>query len=121
MSEGSLRLRLRLRQRGDQRLKLTKMPEIPKKIELPGFAVEVRTATDVEMRQLAGHDVNGCWLESQRLIILNRDRPNWEMLRTFYHELKHAVVDAEHYVRCKIVEPIEYEAMTTALDMADDE
>lgn len=102
-------------------MKLVTPPEIPSEVELPGYTIKVRTARGEHLREVLGRDVYGIWIESKRLILINADHPTWEQLRAFYHELKHAVVDAEHYVRCRFVEPMEMEAAETAYELMEGE
>lgn len=98
------------------------MPRIPRyrrTYTFPGFTVEVKHISAREMKKLCGEVAYGAWIAP--VIYINKDEPTWEQLRTFYHEMKHALVDAEHHVRMSIVEPLQIEAGQTLSDLSDDE
>lgn len=66
-------------------------------LTLPGgFVIQVVTRSGAKMRALAKTDVDGYWQRGAHnggVITLNRDSPEWTRVRTFGHELVHAVHD----------------------------
>lgn len=65
-------------------------------LTLPGgFKIEVKYRTDKQCRKEAGTAVWGYWARTTNggYIVLNKSAPLWKQMKTFGHELVHAVHD----------------------------
>jgi Zn-dependent peptidase ImmA (M78 family) len=65
-------------------------------LTLPGgFRIEVRYRTDKQCRKEAGTAVWGYWARASNggYIVINKNGPLWRQMKTFGHELVHAVHD----------------------------
>lgn len=84
------------------------MAEGAKPIRLPaaqltlpgGFTIEIKYKTDRQISAVMKTDCYGYWDQRSNggQIIINRDTPVWRQMKTFGHELVHAVHDYAHWI-----------------------
>jgi len=70
-------------------------------LTLPGgFEIRLAYRTDKQIRAAANEECYGYWVQGKKggKIVLNKDVPQWRQLKTFGHELVHAVHDYGHWV-----------------------
>lgn len=79
-----------------------KKPHLPaSQLTLPGgFRVNIVYRTDKQIRTYSGMDCWGYWQVGHNggKIVLNRNSPLWRQMKTFGHELVHAVHDYSHWL-----------------------
>lgn len=106
------------------------MDKKPQQVSLPaaqltlpgGFTVKVCYKTGKQLKHLAKEDVFGYWQQgtSGGRIVINRDSPQWRQIKTFGHELVHAIHDYAFWLDRR-AEVIEQEARDTALALREDD
>ena len=74
-------------------------------LTLPGgFTIHIKYKTNKQVTKSVGETSYGYWYQpNQRkfpggVIVINRDEPAWRQLRTFGHELVHAVHDYDLFL-----------------------
>ncbi len=78
-------------------------PRVPRRqLTFPGgWTIQVVYRTDKQIRKVAGEACFGYWQGKGAMggrIVLNKETPSWRQLRTFGHELVHAVHDYAHWL-----------------------
>ena len=113
---------VRLLSESDTLRRGTKMRLPSRQLTLPGgFLIRVQYITDRQMKY-CNLDAWGYWQQGKTggVIRINSDAPVWRQIKTFGHELLHAVHDYQHWLD-GMAEAIQEEAAQTAKELEEDD
>ena len=92
-------------------------------LTLPGgFVIEVAYKTDKQIKRDMRVECWGYWAIGKNggRVVLNRDAPLWRQIKTFGHELVHAVHDYAHWLD-RQADALKAEGEATLRDLEEEE